>query len=427
MRAPQAVRRALWPDDRNLRLLAASNLVNTVGMGLYLPASALFFTTYMRLPITHVGIGMSVAGAIALALTLPLGHLADRWGPRRVYTGMLLLQAVTMAVFPLASALPTFLAVLIAYNLAEAGAAPAKGALIAAVGRTPQERVEVRAYLRAVTNVGVALGTMLAGVALAADTDTAYLTLILGNAGTFLLAALPLPAMAIAKRGGGTSGDRQPLSMWSVLKDRRFLVAMAACSIVGIHSEILAFALPLWIVDRTSAPQWSVSMVIVIITAMVILLQVPLSKGASSLRGSARHSTYAGFALFVACLLLQLAPSLPQAALSLLAVYAVLHALGEIWQSSSLFGLSFGSAPPGAHGQYQAVAVLGRGLVRAVAPVVLTWSCLSWEGPGWVAIGGVLLVVGAATPFLVGRRRAGSMQAAAGDGEARSNETKVRL
>ena len=61
-------------------------------------------------------------------------------------------------------------------------------ATIASMGQG-ESRVTIRAYQRAITNFGISLGTVFAGIGLAINTPTAYKVLLVGDACTFLLAA----------------------------------------------------------------------------------------------------------------------------------------------------------------------------------------------------------------------------------------------
>ncbi|MFG2466207.1 hypothetical protein ACGFXB_12260 [Streptomyces canus] len=89
----------LIPDSGPQRVLAASNFAYTVGSGLYLTAGVLYFTEAVRLPADQVGLGLGIAGLVALALGVAVGHLADRCGARGVYVATLLIQALATAGF----------------------------------------------------------------------------------------------------------------------------------------------------------------------------------------------------------------------------------------------------------------------------------------------------------------------------------------
>ncbi|MFE1381700.1 hypothetical protein ACFW6S_22425 [Streptomyces sp. NPDC058740] len=75
----------LVPDTAPQRVIAASNLVNTMGSGLYLTAGVLYFTQAVHLPAAQVGLGLGAAGLVSLVVGIAVGHLADRREARGVY------------------------------------------------------------------------------------------------------------------------------------------------------------------------------------------------------------------------------------------------------------------------------------------------------------------------------------------------------
>lgn len=87
----------LLPSVRSQRLLALSNFGFTVGSGMYLTAGELYFTEAVRLPAAQVGVGLGVAGALALGVAV--GHLADRHDARAVYAATRVVQAAATAGF----------------------------------------------------------------------------------------------------------------------------------------------------------------------------------------------------------------------------------------------------------------------------------------------------------------------------------------
>ncbi|GAA3302615.1 hypothetical protein Dvina_51325 [Dactylosporangium vinaceum] len=72
---PTQLARPLLPGGRSGRLLTASNLVFTLGSGMYLTAGVLYFTEAARLPAGQVGFGL--AGLVPLVLGIVVGHLAS--------------------------------------------------------------------------------------------------------------------------------------------------------------------------------------------------------------------------------------------------------------------------------------------------------------------------------------------------------------
>ena len=56
-----------------------------IGEGTFITGSAVFFTQIVGLSAGQVGIGITVAGLAAFVCSVPLGKLADRIGPKRMW------------------------------------------------------------------------------------------------------------------------------------------------------------------------------------------------------------------------------------------------------------------------------------------------------------------------------------------------------
>ncbi|MFI6128777.1 MFS transporter [Micromonospora sp. NPDC051141] len=206
------------PPPGPLRTLASATLANTVGTGLWLAGGALYLTRDVGLSATSVGAGLTVAGLVGLTASVPVGGLADRWDPRTLRAVLQVGQALAAAAYLLVDSLAAFLAVAVPEALLAAGNLAVRAALAAAVGG-PTGRVHAFATLRAVANLGISVGTALAGIALAADTHRAYQVLVVGNAATYLLSAAlllrlpPLVRRAVASRPAPTGAPTgQPVT-----------------------------------------------------------------------------------------------------------------------------------------------------------------------------------------------------------------------
>lgn len=258
----------LIPDTGPQRVLASSNLVYTVGSGLYLTAGVLYFTQAVHLPAGRVGLGLGIAGGVALALGVAVGHLADRCGARGVYIATLLIQALSTAAFVLADSFWPFVLAVCAATGAKAAGTAARSPLIRHHGgKRPQE---FRAYLRAVTNVGVSLGALVAGWVVQVGTLTAYQLMVVGNALAFLVAAALLSLLPpVAPVAEPLDGPRR-----SALRDRPYLLLTAVDGVMAIQFKVLTVAIPLWLVGATEAPHWLISGTMLTGTVMVVALQV---------------------------------------------------------------------------------------------------------------------------------------------------------
>ncbi|WP_189114169.1 MFS transporter [Pilimelia terevasa] len=386
------MRSHVLPDTGPQRVIAASNLVHALGSGLYLTAGVLYFTQAARLPAAEVGLGLGIAGAFSLAAGIAVGHLADRIGARGVYAATLAVQALATAAFVLADRFWPFVLAVCAATGAKAAGAAARSPLIRHYGGDrPQE---FRAYLRAVTNIGVSLGAVLAGWAVQVGTHSAYDLLVVGNAAAFAAAAavlVVLPPVRPELVGGGPR--------WTALRDRPYLALTALDGVMAIQFRVLTIAIPLWLVAATAAPHWLISGTMLLNTAIVIACQVRASRHVDSPAAGALAYRRSGVAFLLACVLISLTAGIPAwgAAVLLLAA-VVVHTVGELWHSAAGFEISFALAPAHATGQYLGVFGLGSGLAEAVGPALLISLCITWGRPGWYVVGALFALTGLATP-----------------------------
>ncbi|MEU4827190.1 MFS transporter [Actinomadura citrea] len=380
---------------RPARLLAFATLVSTVGYGVYLTAGVLYFTRAVHLPAAQVGIGLTLAGALSLAAGIPFGHLADRKGARSVYALTLGLGAVSMAGLCLARGFWTFLLFASLGAAAQSAGQAARGPLVQEYGG--ERPAEFRGYLRSVTNVGISVGALLAGWGVAVDTRHAYALLLAGSAVSYAASALVvlfLPYLTPVPRGAGRR--------WAALRDRPYLVLTVLDGVMAIQYRVLTAAVPLWLVNRILAPKWSVTVVMLINTVIVVLFQVRASRGITTPTLGGRALRRAGFAFLVAAALLSLMAGAPLwIAMLLLPIAVIIHTVGEIWQAAAGFELSYALAPRHAVGQYQGLFGMGLGLGITLGPALLITLCIEWGVPGWWLVGGLFALTGLAVPPVV--------------------------
>ncbi|WP_189711783.1 MFS transporter [Streptomyces phaeofaciens] len=385
----------LMPDSGPQRVLAASNFVYTVGSGLYLTAGVLYFTEAVHLPAGQVGTGLGIAGCAALVLGVAVGHLADRYGARGVYAVTLVVQALATAGFVLVDSFWPFVVVVAVAAGAKAAGKAAHSPLVRRYGGDrPQE---FRAYLRAVTNVGISLGALGAGWVVQAGTLTAYQLMAIGNAIAFVVSAaflVSLPPVAPLPAAGGPR--------WIALRDRPYLLLTVLDGIMAIQFKVLTVAIPLWLVGATTAPRWLISGTMLTGTVMVVAFQVRAGRDIDSPEAGGNAYRRAGVAFLIACSLISLSAGIPAwAAATLLLLAVVIHTVGELWHAAAGFEVSFALAPEHATGQYLGVFGLGAGLADALGPSLLIALCITWGRPGWYVVGAMFALTGLAAPLAV--------------------------
>jgi hypothetical protein len=109
----------------------------------------------------------------------------------------------------------------------------------------------------------------------------------------------------------------------------------------------------------------------------------------------------AGIALMLGCAAFSLMTGVSAwAALLVLAAGMVLLTLGEIWYASGSFAFEYGLPPAYAQGQYQGLSGTASGAARAAAPVFLLGVVLGFGRVGWLALGGIMVLLGLTGPAL---------------------------
>ncbi|MGZ4590932.1 MAG: MFS transporter [Actinomycetes bacterium] len=389
----------LLPESPAERAMALATLANTTGNGMFFTVSAIYFTQSVGLSPAQVGLGLTVAGVLGLLAGVPAGHLGDVRGPRNLLIGLAVVEAAGVALYTVVDSFLGFLVAACLVTVVDRSANGVRSGLIAAMG-APGDRVRLRAYLRAVTNVGITVGAPIGGLALAVDTHTAYVVVILLNAATFLVAALLLRRVPEVPARPHT-GDGPRLA---VLRDRSFVAVTAVHAMLAMHFSLLDVALPLWIARRTDAPKWVIALVLLVNTVTVVLLQVRFSRRVTTPADGARALRRAGLVIALACVVFASAGNVSAGvAVALLLAGALVHVVGELLQSAGGWAVSFGLAPEHQQGQYQGFFSTGFAASSMLAPLVLTTVCVTWGVPGWLLMGALFAVAGLALAPLVAR------------------------
>ena len=220
----------LVPPAGPPRVLALAQLTNSIGDGAYWVCSVLYFSRIVGLPTSQIGAGLTVAWAAGLLAGVPLGHLADRRGPRGTAVWLAAGTAAAIAGLLFVRSFAVFVAVECAHACCECGLVAARQALLA--GLVPQaRRTHLRAYLQSAQNAGLTFGAALGGVALHIDTRAAYLAVLAMDAACFLLAAavlLRVPAVPVVPTVAG-----EP--KLAVLRDRPYALIASLNTIMLIE------------------------------------------------------------------------------------------------------------------------------------------------------------------------------------------------
>ncbi|MDO3703621.1 MFS transporter [Micromonospora sp. C28SCA-DRY-2] len=375
------------------RALAAQALVYNVGHGLFQAGSAVFFTQALGLSAAQVGLGLSIAAGVSLLGTVPLGGLTDRYGPRRIWIAGMVLEAALFASYPFVGGFAGFLAVVVALAAVDAATGVARQ-VYSINALPPAERVTAMAYQRSSLNVGFGLGAAISGLVLAADTIAAYRGMVWFIAVVLLVTAVfvrRLPRLPEVAR------PAQPMSRLAVLRDRPFMTVSLLSGLLTAHQTLYLMVMPLWILTHTDAPKTVIAGLVLLNTALVVLLQVRLSRGADTAPDAARASRRGALLIALFCLVLPLSGATRGTlTVVVLVAAAMLLIVAELVESAGAWGLTATLPPAAQRGAYVGAFQFGTRVQSLIAPAGLTALAVTTGGWGWYPAAAVFALIGLA-------------------------------
>lgn len=387
------------PDNPLARRLSLQSGLYAVGSGVFLTGNAVFFTQVVGLRPSQVGIGLSVAGVVAVLVAVPAGRLADRWGPRRTWAAVAGLEALVYLAYPWVRGFAEFLGVVAVLALMECSGRAARGAYSLAV-IPPAERVRTLAHIRSALNIGFTAGALLSGLALATSDLTViravpWLTCGLLLVNVLMIRRLPEPMPDHPEEETAHLGG-------AALRNRPFVLLSLLNGQLGVNQVLLTVVFPLWLVDGTDAPHAAVAWLYGTNTVIAVLAQVRVARGTESLSGALRAARRAAAAIAAACTLAMTAQwSHDWVTVGVLWLAYVALTVGELLSSASSWTMVAELSDRTRRAEYQGVWRLGLQLQMVIGPGLLTWLALSWRPEGLLVIGAWTLLSVVAMPWLV--------------------------
>jgi MFS family permease len=266
---------------RSGRLLLLGVAIDALGVGLTLPFAVVYLREVRGIPLTTVGLLLSLPPMVALVLLGPIGLAIDRYGARRVQMVALTFTMVGQIALvtvrgPLSAAVALALS-----GVGHAAYFPAIQSLVATA--IPAEHRQ-RFYGMSFTllNAGIGLGGVVSGLFVDVHRAWTFELIYLADAASYLI---PLLLLAFVLRGIGgpvahdavEGPDGAPSTYAAVLRDRvfrRFLAVTFVSAFVGyaqLEAGWTAFAR---IVGGISTAQ--IGLAFAANTAVIVLLQLPV-------------------------------------------------------------------------------------------------------------------------------------------------------
>ena len=387
-------------DPAQRKLLAAS-FADALGTGLFLPLSVIYLTRIVGLSPTRVGLGLTIAGVLAIAAPPLSGALLGRFDARKVVLGCFAASACGFLAYIAVGSFASFLGVAIVIQFASRMDRPA--ATVLTLGVTPGPRqIDALARQSSLRNLGYGLGGLLAALALLVHGKTPFVVLLAANAASYALAGLLVLRLPEVRSPERAQGDGTGYA--EVIRDRPYMGLALLNVIMALHDSVLLVAMPLWVVTRTRAPLPLTGLLFALNTILVVLFQVRTTRNMAARGGIARGYRTAAVSFVVACGAFVLAAGAPVFVATVLLVLAI-SALttAELVTSAGEWFLSVQLAPTRVSASYISVFKTSMAVQQAVGPVLVTTALVGWGRLGWFALA-LLLVAGTLASRRLGAR-----------------------
>ena len=382
------------------RRFVSAIVADTIGTGLFLPITLLYFLKVSELSLVQIGAALSVSALTTMPAAFVIGTLVDRLGGRRMMLVGNLVQAVGMLAYLWVEEFwPVALATVL-LNLGRQAFWGSFGNVVTAITR-PGERELWFGFLQALRNLGFAVGGVLAGIALQVDTELAFKGVVVANTATFVLAFVLL--LDVPDHRSVRSGEA-PAGGWGVvLRDRAYLRFVLGQLTFVVGMMVLNFALPVYAAETLALPGWLVGAIFTLNTILVglgqgLVVRWMTGRVRARMMALAQLCNLAGYAAFVVAGLVPV-----WVAVAAMLVGALIYTGGELVGGPVFAATAAEAAPDHLRGRYLGLVQLVWGLGGAVAPVAYTWLLEHGTFTIWAVLG---LVAVLGTGYLLTQPRA---------------------
>ncbi|MCO5997143.1 MFS transporter [Actinoallomurus rhizosphaericola] len=372
-------------------VLIGALVVDSVGNGLFLPLSLVFFTRLTDVPLGLLGVLLSVANAITLPVPVWAGALADRLGALPLVVAAQLMQALGYLAYTrvdepvgifLAAAL---VAIGVRFFWSSIFTAVADYADAAASGRTPDSWF---AWANMARTAGLGVGGLITGAVMADGHASAYRGVAYGAAGCFAAAAAAIAVFVRAPRlhrGAGRAGT----GYGTILRDRPFLALTGVNTVLAMTSMMLALATPTFVITGLRGPSWLASALLVGNFVLVSVLAAPVVERLAGHRRTRVLVTAAALWALWCFLLSGLVPGRPALMIPVLIGATLLFTLAEVMHAPVSMALATAISPAELRGRYMAAFQYSFTVAGIIAPAFFTRLFGVHRALPWVALGAI--------------------------------------
>lgn len=403
-------------------MLIGALVVDSIGGGLLMPLSMVFFTRLTDVPLALLGVLISVSQVLTLPIPVWAGALVDRVGALPVVVGAQLLQGLGFLAYPHASGPVGIFAAVTATGFGVRFFWSAVFTLladyvdgrpaVASAGRRAPTKDTWYAWSNMARTAGLGLGGLATGFVVADGRAATYRIVAYLSAACFFAAAGTIGVFVRAPRlvhdqDAGAGGYR------ALLADRPFLGLIGLNGVYAGSSMMLGLALPTFVLTGLRGPGWLTSALLVGNTVLISLLGAPVVRYVAGFRRTrllvAASVLWAGWAALFATF----GPGHLGWVVPGMVVATLLFTAAEAVHAPTSQALAAAVAPPRIRGRYLATFQYSFTLAGIVGPAFFGTLYGVHRSLPWLALAGLNLASVGAMLALERRLPAAALRAPA--------------
>ena len=368
-----------------------ATVVNMIGSAMLFGFVLIYFHEVRHISLSQSGLAVGSMSFTMVVCTPMAGFLSDHFGARRILTCGCLMSIVAGSLYMAVTTFPAALGVSVLLGLGNAMWFPSQQALLALIVK-PEERPALSAFQRAALNLGAALGGVLGGFLVRANTLTSFRWLFGVNVATYLVFLAVLPGLPHGRVERHVDAPRHGFR--EVLRDRFFVQLLINDVAIALGFGFLFAFMPAY-ASRLGIDKATIGVLFMFGAASVVFTQIPTLKW---VRGRDRMQSLALMNIWfvIAFALMNLTPYVAVwIAIGAIAIAQVLGGFGEALLGVVRIPLTSDLAPPQLVGRYYGLAAMVfqgcMGLANTIGGVVMQHSVkLVWLVPMAASLLGVI-------------------------------------
>ncbi|GAA4915849.1 MFS family permease [Nonomuraea thailandensis] len=358
---------------RGSAALIASVVLASIGSGLFMPLSIVYFTALSSVPLPLLGTLLGAANLITVPIPLWAGLLADRFGARPLVIVAQLLQALSFLAYV---RVHEPVGIFLASSVGAVGVRLYWSSIFTLIADHADHHRSAGKdlwYARAniARTVGIGAGGFITGLVITDGRPAAYHAIAYASFACFLLAALALAALL--RLPHRPDPDAPPVAGYRAMaRDRAFMGLTALNVIYALSTLMLGLALPTFIRTALSGPAWLTSVVLVGNAVLITASGSVLTRRLSGLRRTrvlcVAAALWSGWGLSLAAI----AQGRGAWAAAVLVIATLLFTIAEIMHAPASMALAAAISPDRARGRYLAMFQYSFIAAEIIAPIFFT-------------------------------------------------------